>query len=342
MILPNRFALVTVVCVITAAAMHDSNAQAVQFYEYQPDRIYPVRTGLGITTQIELSPHEKILDYSTGFSTGWELTRRDNVFYLKPKNVDVDTNMMVRTETHSYIFELKVVATDWKTLEAARNRAALPLLRGLNPVDPANRLKAQAIDAGAVLAASAAADGLVQGAQAAARTAQWASQTVTRGLQTAGDGISRTYDSFFGSLPVAPAASPPLLNQRGHPDHALFKQAQSCVHRIDAQNDRAPDQRSDQLAAALVVAARRDGLSRIDHLSLATDASNVFAVQGELASPFKQIACVATVQSLNTPIAQSTQALQQLMQQEALESQQQHLQHQALPRVQHQRSGPAM
>jgi len=95
-------------------------AQVLQTYDYQPDRIYPVRTGLGITTQIELSPSEKILDYSTGFSNGWELTRRDNVFYLKPKNVDVDTNMMVRTATHSYIFELKVVATDWKTLDQAR------------------------------------------------------------------------------------------------------------------------------------------------------------------------------------------------------------------------------
>ncbi len=96
------------------------SAQALQDYKYQPDRVYTVRTGLGITTQIELSANEKILDYSTGFSGGWELTRRDNVFYLKPKNVDVDTNMMVRTETHSYIFELKVVATDWKTLEQAR------------------------------------------------------------------------------------------------------------------------------------------------------------------------------------------------------------------------------
>jgi type IV secretion system protein VirB9 len=95
-------------------------AQVIDQYDYAPDRIYPVRTGLGITTQIELSPSEKILDYSTGFSNGWELTRRDNVFYIKPKNVDVDTNMMVRTATHSYIFELKVVATDWRGLEQAK------------------------------------------------------------------------------------------------------------------------------------------------------------------------------------------------------------------------------
>lgn len=95
-------------------------AQVIQEYEYQPDRIYQVRTGLGITTQIELSADENILDYSTGFSSGWELTRRENVFYLKPKNIDVDTNMVVRTETHAYIFELKVVATDWAALEQAK------------------------------------------------------------------------------------------------------------------------------------------------------------------------------------------------------------------------------
>lgn len=116
--LSRRLSVAAAMCV--AAAAFDADAEAVQSYEYQPDRIYPVYTALGITTQIELSPNEKILDYSTGFSTGWELTRRANVFYLKPRNIDVDTNMMIRTETHSYIFELKVVATDWRTLESAR------------------------------------------------------------------------------------------------------------------------------------------------------------------------------------------------------------------------------
>ncbi|WP_454831799.1 TrbG/VirB9 family P-type conjugative transfer protein [Pseudoxanthomonas wuyuanensis] len=103
-----------------AIGLSPARAQVVDEYEYQDNRIYPVRTGLGITTQIELSPAEQVLDYSTGFSSGWELTRRENVFYLKPKNVDVDTNMMIRTATHSYIFELKVVATDWRTLEQAK------------------------------------------------------------------------------------------------------------------------------------------------------------------------------------------------------------------------------
>lgn len=118
-------------------------AQQIDEYEYVPDRIYPVRTALGITTQIELSPHENILDYSTGFSSGWDLTRRDNVFYLKPRNVDVDTNMMVRTETHSYIFELKVVATDWTALEQARRAGVQYKVSFRYPADSAFKAMAE-------------------------------------------------------------------------------------------------------------------------------------------------------------------------------------------------------
>ena len=117
----HRSCYAVLLCVLASMTLAmPAFAQVIVEYEYEPDRIYEVRTGLGITTQIELNPSEDILDYSTGFNSGWELNRRDNVFYLKPKNVDVDTNMMVRTATHSYLFELKVVATDWTALEQAK------------------------------------------------------------------------------------------------------------------------------------------------------------------------------------------------------------------------------
>ena len=35
--------------------------------------------------------------------------RRENVFYLRPKSDAVDTNLIVRTQAHQYIFELKVM-----------------------------------------------------------------------------------------------------------------------------------------------------------------------------------------------------------------------------------------
>ncbi|HKT29217.1 TrbG/VirB9 family P-type conjugative transfer protein [Dyella sp.] len=116
----RTFILSGAACLAIAGPAPHAHAQVFPQYQYQPDRIYQVRTGLGITTQIELSPHEKILDYSTGFSNGWDITRRENVFYLKPKNVDVDTNMIIRTATHTYILELKVVATDWIHLDQAK------------------------------------------------------------------------------------------------------------------------------------------------------------------------------------------------------------------------------
>lgn len=122
-------------CLALAAFMPHARAQVFPQYQYQSDRIYQVRTGLGITTQIELSPHEKILDYSTGFSNGWDITRRENVFYLKPKNVDVDTNMIIRTATHTYIFELKVVATDWAHLDQAKRAGVQYKINFTYPAD---------------------------------------------------------------------------------------------------------------------------------------------------------------------------------------------------------------
>lgn len=105
---------------LPAAAQDNSPPPQVDVFDYVPDRIYQVRTALGITTQIELDAGEDILDFSTGFSSGWDLTRRGNVFYLRPRDADVDTNMLVRTQAHSYIFELKVVAADWTNLEQVR------------------------------------------------------------------------------------------------------------------------------------------------------------------------------------------------------------------------------
>lgn len=129
------YTLAGTLCLAAASTTFSAYAQAVQQYAYQPDRIYPIQAGLGITTQIELSPNEKILDYSTGFSSGWDLTRRENVFYLRPKNTDVDTNMMIRTATHSYIFELKVVATNWKSLDQAKREGVQYKITFTYPAD---------------------------------------------------------------------------------------------------------------------------------------------------------------------------------------------------------------
>src|SRR3546814_7207850 len=58
--------LAALACLATSVLALPARAQAIQEYMYEPDKIYTVRTGLGITTQIEPSPNEKIIDYSNG------------------------------------------------------------------------------------------------------------------------------------------------------------------------------------------------------------------------------------------------------------------------------------
>jgi hypothetical protein len=104
------------------------------------------------------------------------------------------------------------------------------------------------------------------------------------------------------------------LDHADHPDHALYQQALAAVHRLDAERQRAPDQYSNNLAASLTVAARREGMNEIHHVMLSDDSRKAFGVQGELRSPLKHIAQVDTEQAVNTSVVQSSQAWQQVMQ----------------------------
>lgn len=96
--------------------------EAIARHTYVDGAIYSIRTGLGIATTIELDPADPVLDFNPGFAGGWEIVRRDHLFYIKPKNVDVDTNLLIRTQRRSYIFELQVVATDWRKLDEVRRK----------------------------------------------------------------------------------------------------------------------------------------------------------------------------------------------------------------------------
>jgi hypothetical protein len=99
----------------------------------------------------------------------------------------------------------------------------------------------------------------------------------------------------------------------------MFQQSRDAVHRLDAQHQRTPDVQSDQIAGVLTGKAIAQGMTRVDHAVLNEDASKVYAVQGELNSPFKQVAEAATQQAANTSLEESgKQALQASAQQSQL------------------------
>lgn len=220
------------------------------------------------------------------------------------------------------------------------NRAPSPL-HALNPLDPAVKLKLQAIDAGMTMTGQIVANQVTQGVRVAERTGQQTAQLVSDGAARAYEALTRP-GSWFDKKTATNPASATRLDQPDHPDHALFKQAQGGVHLMDAKVGRTPDERSDNLAAALVVAARSDSLKRIDHVVLSTDNSKVFAVQGALDSALKKIASVPTVDALDTPVAQSTRILDQAIQQKAVEQQAQRQRQDPMPSQLQQRSGATM
>lgn len=93
---------------------------------------------------------------------------------------------------------------------------------------------------------------------------------------------SRAADEELASIDravAAPAARPARLDDRAHPDHALFAQARERIVELDKTLGRSPDQFTDNLASALTVQARKDGLSRIDQVALSTDGQALWAVQ---------------------------------------------------------------
>lgn len=110
-----------VVFLIFSSYMSYGNGNAITYYNYRADSIYPVKAGLGIVTQIEFPLDEEIESYATGLSDGWLLVKKENVIYLKPKNLNVDTNMIVKTTSRQYLFDLRVVSTNWKNLQEAKN-----------------------------------------------------------------------------------------------------------------------------------------------------------------------------------------------------------------------------
>jgi flagellum-specific peptidoglycan hydrolase FlgJ len=133
------------------------------------------------------------------------------------------------------------------------------------------------------------------------------------------------------------SAVPPLLDAR-HPANGIYEQAHACVARIDADQGRAPGPHTQNFAGGLTAAATAAGFNRIDHVILSDDARRGWAVQGELNSPFKQLAEVDVMRAIQTPLAQSGHEAASNMRNNAEQQQaQQQVQQQS-----QQQAGPSM
>jgi hypothetical protein len=112
----------------------------------------------------------------------------------------------------------------------------------------------------------------------------------------------------------------------------MFKQAQEAMRRLDARHNHPSDHRTDQAAAALTAQSYLEGLRQIKRIEAATDGSRLVAIDDTLGPVLRKLADLPTMEALDAPIAQSTQAYEQAVrqsEQQALErAMQQNLQQQ--------------
>lgn len=97
------------------------------------------------------------------------------------------------------------------------------------------------------------------------------------------------------------------LDDPRNPDHALYEQALAGVSRLDAQHGRKIDGQSRNIAAALVVEAKREGMTRIDQVALGNDNNKVFIAQrGNSLMDADKYGAVDTIKAAQTPVAHSS------------------------------------
>lgn len=78
---------------------------------YRQDEVVRVIAQRGFATHIALDPAEHILVVAPGDRDGWQVvaSRGDHDVYLKPQLAAHDTNLEIRTDQHSYSFDLVVL-----------------------------------------------------------------------------------------------------------------------------------------------------------------------------------------------------------------------------------------
>jgi peptidoglycan hydrolase-like protein with peptidoglycan-binding domain len=98
--------------------------------------------------------------------------------------------------------------------------------------------------------------------------------------------------------PVLPRESVPTplrLDDPAHPDHEFYQDVRRHVVELDKSLGRAPDHHTDNIASALTVQARADGLARVDHVELSERGDAMRAVQTPSVRAAYQLSVRSTV-----------------------------------------------
>lgn len=163
-------------------------------------------------------------------------------------------------------------------------------------------------------------------------------------------GLKKGVDTAALDHPHVAPALPTRLDDPNHPDHALFKEIRGHVVELDKGLNRSPDHHTDNIASALTVQARADGLSHVDRIALSADGQTMWASQtpaGRKDHVFDLTTKVPTAEA-STPMEQSgakwPEAMQQFQghEQELAQTQQRSLERAQAESQAQSMSGPVM
>lgn len=95
---------------INASALQESTPLAtdarIREVSYSPDEVFKFTAHYKIQSSIEFEQGEDIRTISVGDSDGWQIVPSGNRIFLKPVELDADTNMTVVTNQRVYHFEI--------------------------------------------------------------------------------------------------------------------------------------------------------------------------------------------------------------------------------------------
>ena len=81
----------------------------IQHVSYNAEDVIRVNAANGYITTIVFATGEQVLNYGSGYSTAWEFATADNQFFLKPKDKEGTTNLVVVTNRRIYNFDVYLV-----------------------------------------------------------------------------------------------------------------------------------------------------------------------------------------------------------------------------------------
>ncbi|HGM5876003.1 TPA: XVIPCD domain-containing protein [Stenotrophomonas maltophilia] len=127
----------------------------------------------------------------------------------------------------------------------------------------------------------------------------------------------RQGDRASDEPPPTPIEVAGTLLDPSHPDHRLFAQLIQKVAELDAAHGRPFDAASQRISASLLVLAKQNNLSRVDHVLLSQPtqsshaAESIFIVQGDRNDPGHRRASIATEVAAKTDVADSLRLKEQ-------------------------------